>query len=98
MLNISKYANELLLKPTPKLKIWDVVKVKSAILLNRESDILCDMLDFCGRFFVISYIDRNNKIFLSDFEVKPNQHGEVIIRSEERRVGKECRSRWSPYH
>src|SRR5689334_24315255 len=24
-------------------------------------------------------------------------HGEVL-RSEERRVGKECRSRWSPYH
>ena len=23
---------------------------------------------------------------------------EVIDRSEERRVGKECRSRWSPYH
>ena len=23
---------------------------------------------------------------------------EEIIRSEERRVGKECRSRWSPYH
>ena len=22
----------------------------------------------------------------------------VLIRSEERRVGKECRSRWSPYH
>ena len=22
----------------------------------------------------------------------------VIARSEERRVGKECRSRWSPYH
>ena len=22
----------------------------------------------------------------------------VEIRSEERRVGKECRSRWSPYH
>ena len=22
----------------------------------------------------------------------------AIIRSEERRVGKECRSRWSPYH
>ena len=24
--------------------------------------------------------------------------GTQIIRSEERRVGKECRSRWSPYH
>ena len=23
---------------------------------------------------------------------------QVIDRSEERRVGKECRSRWSPYH
>ena len=23
---------------------------------------------------------------------------EDLIRSEERRVGKECRSRWSPYH
>ena len=22
----------------------------------------------------------------------------TLIRSEERRVGKECRSRWSPYH
>ena len=28
------------------------------------------------------------------------QQGELaaIVRSEERRVGKECRSRWSPYH
>ena len=24
--------------------------------------------------------------------------GESLPRSEERRVGKECRSRWSPYH
>ena len=28
------------------------------------------------------------------------ERGEIfaILRSEERRVGKECRSRWSPYH
>ena len=25
-------------------------------------------------------------------------HAESWMRSEERRVGKECRSRWSPYH
>ena len=24
--------------------------------------------------------------------------GVTVVRSEERRVGKECRSRWSPYH
>src|ERR1035438_2741251 len=27
-----------------------------------------------------------------------NYHGNTLRRSEERRVGKECRSRWSPYH
>ena len=27
-----------------------------------------------------------------------NNGSEGVIRSEERRVGKECRSRWSPYH
>ena len=26
------------------------------------------------------------------------KHVDIPIRSEERRVGKECRSRWSPYH
>ena len=26
------------------------------------------------------------------------QKKETVERSEERRVGKECRSRWSPYH
>ena len=25
-------------------------------------------------------------------------HDDSVSRSEERRVGKECRSRWSPYH
>ena len=28
----------------------------------------------------------------------PREDGTVASRSEERRVGKECRSRWSPYH
>ena len=26
------------------------------------------------------------------------ESAEALTRSEERRVGKECRSRWSPYH
>ena len=34
--------------------------------------------------------------------VTPFENGKVDVdalkRSEERRVGKECRSRWSPYH
>ena len=35
--------------------------------------------------------------FIDNYMV--NANGEFIkVRSEERRVGKECRSRWSPYH
>ena len=31
--------------------------------------------------------------------ISVNPDAEVLdVRSEERRVGKECRSRWSPYH
>ena len=38
-----------------------------------------------------------------EYQLHKRQWGEVIrleilTRSEERRVGKECRSRWSPYH
>ena len=29
---------------------------------------------------------------------KLNELSDMTLRSEERRVGKECRSRWSPYH
>ena len=31
-------------------------------------------------------------------EQQSHSEGRIQARSEERRVGKECRSRWSPYH
>ena len=31
-------------------------------------------------------------------DTKHPEYGAITNRSEERRVGKECRSRWSPYH
>src|SRR2546430_5551940 len=31
-------------------------------------------------------------------EREQQERGDLAQRSEERRVGKECRSRWSPYH
>ena len=36
------------------------------------------------------------EIMASDREITLNEGKKT--RSEERRVGKECRSRWSPYH
>src|SRR3989442_10105426 len=54
---------------------------------RREGPCAADVKKFCG-------------------DVKPGQGAiakcmkahEAELRSEERRVGKECRSRWSPYH
>src|ERR1035441_3977407 len=34
---------------------------------------------------------------LTGFDPRRDVH-ELLLRSEERRVGKECRSRWSPHH
>ena len=46
-----------------------------------------------GHKFVVTEV--GGKTSYDDFHEKVNR---AVIRSEERRVGKECRSRWSPYH
>ena len=38
------------------------------------------------------------RILLLDRKYLLSVSSKVLDRSEERRVGKECRSRWSPYH
>ena len=45
--------------------------------------------DFVKYYFENVY-DENNTIIIEE--------NDEVLRSEERRVGKECRSRWSPYH
>ena len=51
-----------------------------------------------GKSFMATTTDNNG-----DFSFKSLKQGTYtlkisFVRSEERRVGKECRSRWSPYH
>ena len=50
---------------------------------------------------VVSTMELNDSVF--GVKVNKDVMHEVVVnylanRSEERRVGKECRSRWSPYH
>ena len=43
------------------------------------------------------YSSEDLERFYFQYQTEALPHGESL-RSEERRVGKECRSRWSPYH
>ena len=65
-----------------------------------ENNIPYDIEFLDGIFTHLAIVDnpryeRANIVFNSKTIVKNENHN---ARSEERRVGKECRSRWSPYH
>ena len=47
-----------------------------------------------------TYNEKNNinVLIKKILKILKDVDNKEIIRSEERRVGKECRSRWSPYH
>ena len=47
-----------------------------------------------------AYLSMRDQIELGKRQVQQSQWGSkyALNRSEERSVGKECRSRWSPYH
>src|SRR3989441_10243416 len=47
---------------------------------------------FCGRRAIIP------KHLFEPYKGEKSREAPTNLRSEERRVGKECRSRWSPYH
>ena len=51
-------------------------------------------------FSAAAVMDTKNLVFKPEYRVfcEENRCGNYDRRSEERRVGKECRSRWSPYH
>ena len=47
---------------------------------------------------VMKMIDYKKEFEINDDEIEKFYEILFAERSEERRVGKECRSRWSPYH
>ena len=67
-----------------KNKVLDNIQVLNRIEIGKEA--LVSYIDETGERVEV----RTDKVI--DYYIGPN------MRSEERRVGKECRSRWSPYH
>src|ERR1041385_534032 len=68
-------------------------------VLDGSTDETCDVAELAVRRFAaqgidIKYLHRTNRV---GYKAGALEEG-LKTRSEERRVGKECRSRWSPYH
>ena len=64
---------------------------------NRKGDLL-EMTPLGTTRMKITFLVPSRGLFGYRNEFLTDTKGEGIMRSEERRVGKECRSRWSPYH
>ena len=84
--------------------------IKNATIVNEGSSFVGDVLIENGVIKKVdssiptssmTVIDASGKYLipgLIDDQVHFREPGLTHKRSEERRVGKECRSRWSPYH
>ena len=47
---------------------------------------------------IYRHFESKDQLLVECFTYVDKQVAAIFERSEERRVGKECRSRWSPYH
>src|SRR3989449_10636258 len=77
-------------KPTDRERNWLLVDAEGKTL-GRLATQIADALRGKRKPEYTPHIDTG------DFVVVVNAE-KITVRSEERRVGKECRSRWSPYH
>ena len=78
-------------------------KEEAAYYLNDLEQLLGDknVLFYPGSYrrpYQIEETDNANVLLRSEVLNRINSRKNPAVRSEERRVGKECRSRWSPYH
>ena len=81
--------------------IASTITVIVAVILNVGDGFAYKVADGYQKVEVPSVVDTIVNLFPSNFATNWSE-GQIIpivvFRSEERRVGKECRSRWSPYH
>ena len=72
----------------------DVVYIKK---ITEESD-LAELVQLMAELLNVEIREGKVSDIVSTISRKRLDSNRFVIRSEERRVGKECRSRWSPYH
>src|SRR3712207_9083077 len=79
--------------------IADFTAADRPIRPYRRPRVTAGTLRAFGRHLAVrALVDRDNEYLRPDHFVRNYVALRARARSEERRVGKECRSRWSPYH
>src|SRR5256884_8054407 len=78
---------------------WKLIGVSRDIEYDIRSDLLVRLLALEPEFYVRNRTGELMSRATNDLNsVRMVLGPGIMYRSEERRVGKECRSRWSPYH
>ena len=67
-------------------------------MADEKGKVTRDMIDHAATIADVVIADEYKDAMLDSLNGLPKDFETVYARSEERRVGKECRSRWSPYH
>ena len=84
----------------PFVKLWQEEKLPLGKVLVPGCGRGHEVVFLAENGFDVTAIDFSSGAvtYLKNALKKRNLEGRILHRSEERRVGKECRSRWSPYH
>ena len=90
------------MKELNDIRVAEIVTLGTIVINKGFLDGINDLMEFLVYETGKEIIDPSNGRVLGILE-KPKGKFKVMhiqgkMRSEERRVGKECRSRWSPYH
>src|SRR5688572_13929409 len=75
-----------------------VVAAEEAAANGVDKNALADVALSTARKLGVTYADIRINRYRNESIATREQQVQNVSRSEERRVGKECRSRWSPYH
>src|SRR5688572_5214632 len=75
-----------------------IVAAEEAAANGVDKNALADVALSTARKLGVTYADIRINRYRNESIATREQQVQNVSRSEERRVGKECRSRWSPYH
>ena len=88
------------IQPAVGVKVASIIRLTDDIALNLRAGSIRMEAPIPGKAAVGIEVENSSRetVRAGDIFASREFRDHPVLRSEERRVGKECRSRWSPYH